>query len=238
MRHLGYQTIHKPTGRYYIGIHSTDDVNDGYLGSGTALEAAVRKHGRGEFHRHIVKEFPTRAEAADWEVATVTAAVVEDPRSFNLMLGGGAGGGCHPTTREKISKTLKSRTRKVSAKTRRKLSEASKRRKITPEYREKLRRAKLGQKCSEATKARLRVANVGKSLSEETKRKIGESNTGKRRTPEAKRRISKATSKPVEVDGRKFPRQCDAAKFFKVSESVISRWVSKGVNGARRIRWE
>ena len=91
MHHIGYQTHHLPTGRYYIGIHSTDNLEDGYLGSGPGLKAAVKRHGRAEFRRRIVKEFATRAEACEWEAATVTMQVVEDPRSFNLQTGGGIG---------------------------------------------------------------------------------------------------------------------------------------------------
>ena len=92
MHHIGYQTHHLPTGRYYIGIHSTDDLDDGYLGSGRAFLRAVKKHGRDQFRRHLVKEFATRAEACEWETAVVTAEVVADPRSFNCKTGGGNGG--------------------------------------------------------------------------------------------------------------------------------------------------
>ena len=81
MHHIGYQTFHKATGRYYIGIHSTDDLDDGYLGSGRAFRRAVRRHGRKAFTRHVVRIFETRAEAAEWERSVVTQAVADDPRS-------------------------------------------------------------------------------------------------------------------------------------------------------------
>jgi hypothetical protein len=38
-----YKTINKINNKYYIGVHSTNDIKDGYLGSGVALKRAIRK---------------------------------------------------------------------------------------------------------------------------------------------------------------------------------------------------
>lgn len=89
--HIVYKTTHLPTGRYYIGIHSTRTLEDGYLGSGHDLTAAIRKDGRRAFRREVLGEFPTRKAASDCEQAAVNQSVVSDPMSFNLVRGGGTG---------------------------------------------------------------------------------------------------------------------------------------------------
>lgn len=32
-----YKTTNNINGRYYVGVHTTDKLNDGYLGSGNAI---------------------------------------------------------------------------------------------------------------------------------------------------------------------------------------------------------
>ena len=40
--HFIYKTINLISGKYYIGMHSTDDLEDGYMGSGNCLRLAIR----------------------------------------------------------------------------------------------------------------------------------------------------------------------------------------------------
>ena len=34
-----------PNGKIYIGVHKTEDMNDGYMGSGKVLKRAIEKYG-------------------------------------------------------------------------------------------------------------------------------------------------------------------------------------------------
>ena len=45
MKHIIYKITNKINDRIYIGAHSTDDINDSYMGSGKAIKAAQRKYG-------------------------------------------------------------------------------------------------------------------------------------------------------------------------------------------------
>ena len=47
--HFLYQTKNIITNMTYIGRHSTDNLNDGYLGSGTILKRAIKKYGKHNF---------------------------------------------------------------------------------------------------------------------------------------------------------------------------------------------
>lgn len=87
--HIGYLTLHVPSGRFYIGIHSTTDPDDDYLGSGPDLLKAIRANGQDQFKRFEIARFDSRAAASEWEAAVVSSEVVKNPMSFNLAVGGG-----------------------------------------------------------------------------------------------------------------------------------------------------
>ena len=44
--HYIYKTTCNITGRWYVGMHSTSNENDGYMGSGKRLRYSIRKYGK------------------------------------------------------------------------------------------------------------------------------------------------------------------------------------------------
>ena len=73
---------------YYYGIHSTDNLNDGYMGSGVRLHMAYKKYGIENFTKEILKFFNTRNDAAEYESEIVTEALIKDANCYNVILGG------------------------------------------------------------------------------------------------------------------------------------------------------
>lgn len=85
--HLVYKTTNLINGKEYIGVHSTDDINDDYLGSGYLLILSVKKYGKQNFKREILKEFPSRFEAFKYESELLSAEYVLSDLSYNLSPG-------------------------------------------------------------------------------------------------------------------------------------------------------
>lgn len=89
MFHFLYKTTNKVNGKIYIGIHSTDCIEDGYIGSGTNLLAAKKKYGAGNFSREILEFCDTREQLLDLEKSVVTQDFVDRPDTYNCIVGGG-----------------------------------------------------------------------------------------------------------------------------------------------------
>ena len=79
------------SGKYYIGMHSTDDLDDGYFGSGQLLWKSIKKHGKEKHSKEILQFLPNRKELKSRERELVNEEIVNDPLCMNLQLGGGGG---------------------------------------------------------------------------------------------------------------------------------------------------
>jgi group I intron endonuclease len=89
--HVIYKTTCKINGKYYVGMHSTDDLNDGYIGSGKRLWNAIRKHGRENFEVEYLEFFDSRELLIEREKELVNDELLKDPMCMNLMRGGKGG---------------------------------------------------------------------------------------------------------------------------------------------------
>ena len=86
--HYIYKTTNLLSGRYYVGMHSTDDLNDGYMGSGKRLKASIKKHGIENHKFEILEFFDSREELALREGQLVTMKEVASKECMNLKVGG------------------------------------------------------------------------------------------------------------------------------------------------------
>jgi hypothetical protein len=89
--HYIYKTTCNVTGRWYIGMHSAYNLEDGYMGSGKRLRYSIRKYGVGNHTKEILEFLPTREELVLREIEIVTKELVDDPMCMNLREGGTGG---------------------------------------------------------------------------------------------------------------------------------------------------
>jgi hypothetical protein len=86
--HFLYKVVNVKNGKYYIGIHSTNNLDDGYLGSGTRLKKSIQYHGRNSHEREILEFFETREDVLIKEFDVVNEVLLKDPKCMNLSIGG------------------------------------------------------------------------------------------------------------------------------------------------------
>lgn len=108
--HYIYKTINKINGKFYIGIHSTDNLNDEYIGSGKRLWYSLSKYGK-ENHKKDILEFVNSREALHQREIDLIDEYKNSPLCMNLSNGGFGFNMNHTTeTKTKISNTLSNKT--------------------------------------------------------------------------------------------------------------------------------
>jgi hypothetical protein len=83
-----YKITNNLNNHFYYGIHSTDNLDDGYMGSGTRLNYAYKKYGIENFTKEILKFFDTRKECAEYEAEMVTEELIHSRECYNIVGGG------------------------------------------------------------------------------------------------------------------------------------------------------
>jgi hypothetical protein len=89
--HIVYQTTNTINGKIYIGCHSTDVIEDGYIGSGLLLKRAVAMHGVSNFIRTVLFVFNNTTDMFAKEKELVNEEFVNRSDVYNIMLGGNGG---------------------------------------------------------------------------------------------------------------------------------------------------
>jgi len=89
--HFLYKTTNLKNGKYYLGMHSTSNLDDGYLGSGDRLKRSIRKYGKENFKFEILEFFESREDLSNAEKKLITENDLKDPMCMNLRLGGKGG---------------------------------------------------------------------------------------------------------------------------------------------------
>lgn len=172
--------ITRADGKYYIGMHSTDDLEDGYFGSGQLLWKSIKKHGKEKHSKEILEFLPTRKTLKERERELVNEEILDDPLCMNLKLGGEGGFNIDPAHQSELSKGYwkdEKYRQKVTSKLSEVMPDA-----VRKSYENPDRRAERGQSAAEVwtrPEYREKLQNFGKY----------------ERTPETLAKLSEAMSK-------------------------------------------
>lgn len=139
-----YKTINLTNNKFYIGVHQTTDINDGYLGSGKELKKDIKKLGKNNFTKEILQFFNTKEEMLLKEAEIVNFEFCTRNDTYNVMLGGGYG------SAESNGLSFKGKKHTEAAK-------------------EKLRIANLGKKMSKEAKEKMSKNNFARRNPEKQK---------------------------------------------------------------------
>lgn len=184
-----YKITNLVNNKIYIGKHSTDDLEDGYMGSGVRLHQAYKKYGLENFNKEVIDYYTTEVELNQGEIYWIAKFNSTDPTvGYNLTYGGD-GLTATEEIRRKLSEAKKGKQiwlgKTHSEETKQKISETLKCNPLNEERKRKISEAKkgqqpwLGKQHSEETKQKISESLKGKPLSEETKRKISQSSKGR-----------------------------------------------------------
>ena len=89
--HYFYKITNTINNHFYYGVHNTNNLDDGYMGSGVRLHKAYKKYGIENFKKEILKFFDSAKDAFDYEESVVNETLVCDENCYNLQCGGKGG---------------------------------------------------------------------------------------------------------------------------------------------------
>jgi len=96
VKHKQYNTVYKIThiksGKEYIGVHQTYNLDDGYMGSGKYIKSAIAKYGIEAFTKEILHVFDNEEDMDAKERELVTEEYCDRLDTYNIAPGGFGGG--------------------------------------------------------------------------------------------------------------------------------------------------
>lgn len=210
-----YYTIYKITnlnnGKTYIGKHKTNNLDDGYMGSGKLIRRAVKKHGLENFKKEILFIFDNEDEMN----AKEKELVIVSEETYNLCPGGEGGFGYlnnHPDKKKWVS----GRGDKKSAGLKRKIEN------------DECFRKKLLEQVEKAIEASKKINRFG----------ANNSFYGKSHSEENKKRISKLMSEKYKGSNNPQFGTCwitDGTGNKKVRKEELDNWLSLGYRRGRTL---
>jgi len=86
-----YEIKNNLNGKIYVGVHTTDDMNDSYMGSGKVINRAIQKYGIDNFTKVILELFEDTKTMYAREKEVVTEEFLSRDDVYNLRRGGYGG---------------------------------------------------------------------------------------------------------------------------------------------------
>jgi len=108
-----YKITNMINNKIYIGVHKTENINDGYMGSGKIIKHAVEKYGIHNFKKEILEYFSDFNSALKRESEIVTEDFLSRQDVYNLRRGGL--GGFDFITKNKLNLTPEALQKRINS---------------------------------------------------------------------------------------------------------------------------
>jgi hypothetical protein len=195
---LIYKITNQVNQRFYIGKHETCNIEDGYMGSGLAIKAAIKKYGQDNFRKEVLCIFDSIEQMNDKEKELLPEETLMDPLCYNIAIGG-QGGNLGASVNKKIGETMS-----------RILSGVAK----TQKHKNAIKKSKQSYKPTECTISNIRqtaILNYQKMSVEEKSKKYGHSGG------------SNGSAKPVILNGKHYATRKECCQVLNISKSKLYR---------------
>lgn len=251
-----YKITNLKNGNFYYGVHSTNNLDDGYMGSGAIIKSIIKKYGTEFLQKDIIKFFDSSKTMYAYEKLVVTNEMIQDPKCYNLTEGGIGYDINHfvpKYVKHKISNSNKgkSSTNKnkkfINKNTVNKLvyeseieqylldgwnlgiyySEESRKKLSTNGFKGKKFTPEQRKKLSEAKKGKP-SNNKGIPMSEKQKQHLREINTGKKYSEETKRKIGDAHR------GRKHSEETKRKQSIAARGHIVTEETKRKIGNANK----
>lgn len=155
-----YITTNLVNGKQYVGDHSTNNLNDSYLGGGRLFKLKMNEYGKENFKKEILEFFNSKEDAFNAQEKYIIQYNTLVPNGYNISPKGGHDvlGSVSELTKQKISKKQKGR-------------------KLTEEHKQKLKGPKSNEHKQSLKENHADISGeknpmYGKKHSKETKQKL------------------------------------------------------------------
>jgi len=174
-----YKITNKINNRYYIGAHGTNNLGDEYFGSGRNLRLAIKKYGKDNFRKEILKFYNSYKELMVGEKLLINKETLKDRKIYNSEIGGAGGKIWTKQLKEKVSKSNKGKIPWIKGK------------KHTREARNKMSKNHVDVSGKNNPMYGIDVSTlITKEANKERIKKISKANKNKKRTEEHKKKYS------------------------------------------------
>lgn len=157
-----YKTTNCINGKFYVGVHKTEEeFDENYYGSGLYIQRAIKKFGKENFRIEVIQYCNSEEEAYSLEKEIVNEEFIKREDTYNMKIGGKGG---WPTAGSdealRIGNIIKElwKTEEYRKNTSKKISEGLKLAMSNPELRQRIRDSKLNRTEEEKEQTRKKLS--------------------------------------------------------------------------------